>query len=445
MPGHRVNFLLICTDQQHWRAAGREDSFFVTPSLDALARESVVFSHAFCTTPQCSPSRASLYTGLYPHRTGVAGNTEAFDHNGNRVPPLSCDQATIADYLAPAGYMTGYFGKWHLGNEACHAARFTCADLGSDSKGDDHVTDQALRFLQSARSSESPFALFVNYRNPHDIYHINRGEPLSHPEDATQLPNSYHEEAFSGKPEPHSQFMSIDQGKVINSASDSRWRQYRELYREKVRLVDTEVGRLMAGLDQAGKLEDTVVFFTSDHGDMDTNHRLIFKGPFMYEHLLRIPLMIRLPRNGGWRDCTKTDGMAVIADLVPTMVELAGLSAPVCDGVSWASYLTGRDDGPQRDYVVCEYYSKQRWVNPIRTIRTRTHKYNLYIDHGEELYNLVTDPDELRNLADDSEHAVVKSGLRQRLDSWIEQTQDPFYSLKTTPHPGLAPQIRKGD
>ena len=107
--GSKPNILLIFSDQQHWRAMGFLDSFFETPHLDALAGESVVFENCFCTTPQCSPSRSSLLTGFYPSKTEVIGNVGAA--GGKQLA-----QETIGYELQSAGYRTGYFGKWHLGD-----------------------------------------------------------------------------------------------------------------------------------------------------------------------------------------------------------------------------------------------------------------------------------------------------------------------------------------
>ncbi|HNT88116.1 MAG TPA: sulfatase-like hydrolase/transferase, partial [Candidatus Hydrogenedentes bacterium] len=115
-PRPRPNIVFITTDQQHWRAYGAVDPFFDTPHIDGLARGGTVFTHAFCTTPQCSASRSSIYTGLYPHKTRVIGNIESVRHDGAPVPPLAEGTDTLGAKLRRAGYHTAYFGKWHLGN-----------------------------------------------------------------------------------------------------------------------------------------------------------------------------------------------------------------------------------------------------------------------------------------------------------------------------------------
>jgi arylsulfatase A-like enzyme len=167
---------------------------------------------------------------------------------------------------------------------------------------------------------------------------------------------------------------------------------------------------------------------------MDTNHKLIFKGPFMYEHMVRVPTTIRVPGAlGGIGHRRVADYDWVNVDLTPTLLDLAGADVPECHGQSAKPILTGTGVVRPRPFVIGQYYGKQTWVNPIRMIRTERFKLNVYIDHGEELYDLQNDPRELVNLADDPAHAEAKRQLRADLDRWIAEHDDPFYTLKTTP------------
>ena len=138
----KPNILLIFSDQQHWQAMGSVDPFFDTPSLDALARESIVFERSFCPTPQCSPSRSSLMTGFYPSATGVMGNMGAAGGH-----PLA--QPTLAVELSAAGYRTGYFGKWHLcfDQKDSNAHGFESAECLHGNGHDGEVADLAVRYL----------------------------------------------------------------------------------------------------------------------------------------------------------------------------------------------------------------------------------------------------------------------------------------------------------
>jgi arylsulfatase A-like enzyme len=280
----RPNILLIFSDQQHWHAMGFMDSFFDTPNLDALAGESVVFENSFCTTPQCSPSRSSLLTGFYPTKTGVMGNVGAA--GGQRLA-----QETIASELKSAGYRTGYFGKWHLGNEEIATKGWDQSNLKINDRANE---SKAVAFLRESAKSTKPVALFVSFNNPHDIYHFQRHR-MSRPDQRITLPPSWESETLADKPSVQKQFMLEDQGKVIWGRDRSLWEQYRDCYRSKNELYDSNVGAVLDELKKQGLWDNTIIIVTSDHGDMDANNRLIYKGPFMYEHMVRIPLMIRVP------------------------------------------------------------------------------------------------------------------------------------------------------
>lgn len=420
------NILFIMSDQQHWRAVGYRDRFFDTPHQDALAQDSFVFDNFFCTTPQCSPSRSSIFTGWYPSTTGVMGNVGAA--GGDNL-----EMETFGPRLQAGGYYTGYFGKWHLGDDAAANAGW---DEESRRTKDVETTPKAVDFIRQHAGAEKPFALIASYLDPHDIYRF-RQDMKDISGVSVQLPVSWSKETFDGKPPIHKQFMTEDQGTIIWGQEQKVWEYYHDYYRGKVRLYDNAVGELLQALKDSGAWENTIIIVTSDHGDMDTNHRLIFKGPFMYEHMVRIPLLIRVPSGcGGAAPRQVTDYQGVNADLAPTVLDLAGLTPHQCHGQSLKPMLMGTGELRQRDYVVSEYYSKQKWVNPIRMIRTPEFKYNPYILHGEEFYDLKNDPDELVNLAGDSAYAGKKKELKAALDKWIADSDDPFYSLHSTTREG---------
>ena len=413
-----LNILYLCSDQQHWQANGAVDPFFDTPHQDALAAESTVFENAFCTTPQCSPSRSSMLTGFYPHTTEMMNNSGALGGTDLKLP-------TIGTHLQKAGFKTALFGKWHLGDNPI-------ANKGWDEENkrakDPKITDMAVDFLNRHANSEHPWALFLMYLDPHDIYHYKPKESIVNTEDV-QLSESWKKQDFDSVPKVHREFMEINQGEFIVNSDEDSWKGYRDFYRQKVKLYDNHVGRVVNKLKESGLWENTIIVNTSDHGDMDTFHRLVFKGPFMYEHMMRIPLSLRLPNSKAPK---KTDYQWVNVDTVPTLLELAGADAIDCHGQSAAPILTGNGTLPKREFVIGQYYGKQTWVNPIRTIRTKDWKYNLYTDWGEELYNLTDDPEEIRNLAQDDKFDEVKRGLRQVLDQWMKDHDDPFYSFTTT-------------
>ena len=413
----RPNIVVITTDQQHWQAFGAADPFFETPHIDALAKSGTVFRSAFCTTPQCSASRSSLYTGFYPHTTQVIGNTNAVDHHGKAIAGLPTRFETLGSRLKEGGYHTAYFGKWHLGNKAHFATHFDQSDL--DGEAHDGASKSAIRYLRERRAhADRPFALFVNYVNPHDIYafgRLGRKATIDPPSLDVPHPESW-SESFAGKPPCQERFMREDQGAYMYGKPDVFWERYREFYREKCRLVDAQVGKILRELERGGLAEDTLVVFTSDHGDMDTQHRLIYKGPFMYEHMVRVPLMIRTPKQAAPK---ATEDFAVLTDIMPTLCAFAGLDCADSHGRSLHPFLTGAGTMPEREFVIGQYYNKQKWVNPIRMIRTKSLKYNRYLSHGEEFYDLVNDPHELVNLARDAGYGKRKAALGAELDRWM--------------------------
>jgi arylsulfatase A-like enzyme len=175
-------------------------------------------------------------------------------------------------------------------------------------------------------------------------------------------------------------------------------------------------------ISQRGLLERSVVVLTADHGDMDTHHRLIFKGPAPYEQLQRVPLAIRVPqRFGGTAPRVDTGSLISNADLFPTLLDFAGADVPPCDGLSLRGALSGADRRHARTEAVVQYPSPA-----IRTLRRDRCKYSLYETGAEMLFDLDSDPDELRNLAGNAEWQREKNDLRETLLSWCEEEGDSF-------------------
>lgn len=427
----KPNILFIFSDQQHWQAMGFEDATFNSPNLDRVASEGTVFTESFCTTPQCSPSRSSMMTGLYPSKTGVIGNI-------GQAGGTPLKTSTIGVYLQNAGYRTAYYGKWHLGKDPLGIAGWDddFGVTGPETGNDTEVTHRAIKFLQKQQNKNQPFALFLSYKDPHDIYHFSR-EVDPKPSASIELPLSWQLKDFSTVPEVQSQFMREDQGKVMNHATPKAWERYRELYREKVKLYDDEVGKVLKSLENIGKAGSTLLMLTSDHGDMDTHHRLIYKGPFMYEQMMRVPMIIRLPGYEKLSLAPRTlDFPTVNVDIAPTIADFAGITLKNTDGLSLKSLLTGQGKIPQRDFIIGEYFSKQQWINPIRMIRDKKFKYNLYAKNGEELYDMKNDPSEIHNLAKNESYQEEKAKMVAKLEAWMQLNADPFPSQSPTTRDG---------
>ncbi len=421
----RPNLLFVMTDQQRFPYLGAYGKVSVeTPAMDSIAKQGALFTHAFCSTPQCSASRSSIMTGLYPHSTRVMGNMGAAGGN-----PLSAEISSLGSIFRKADYRTAYFGKWHLGGDPRdHGFQFY--DRCGRGVGED-VVDKSVKFL---RGASEPFLLFSSFLNPHDIYRFARlKQTINRSKNRIQLPANLRDD-LSKKPHPQLQYLQEDQGKAVKGFTKKDWIDYLNVYEYLVEKVDRNIGKILAALRKRGLQKRTIIVFTSDHGDHTGGHGLPFKGPAMYEELVRIPLAISFPARISHGK--RVDELAVNVDLLPTLCDLANLPAPKrSHGRSLLPLLEGKKVA-WRDHVIVEYYSKQKWVNPVRMLRTKLWKYTRYRKWGEELYSLRDDPGELNNLARSDAHAAIKRKLSRILDEWIDKSADPFNSLFPTDRAG---------
>lgn len=431
LPGRRLvrpNILFLCSDQQHWEALGHVDPFFVTPNLDRLAAAGTRFPNAFCTTPQCSPSRSSMVSGRYPHRTGIQNN---YGLPGGK----KFVGRTIGHYLQATGYRTAWFGKWHLGQEEHLLSEW---NLWSFTEDDRRTAKQAKDYLREQSDSTQPFALFVSLLEPHGILKFKAADEEA-PDFEVPFDESFEKEDLSAKPPCQAHFEKYHCTKVSGKPLEV-WRKFRARYRRLVEELDENVGIVLGALEDAGLAENTIVVFTSDHGEMDTNHRLIFKGPFLYEHLVRIPAIVRLPESlGGVPGRVVSDHHLVNVDFVPTLLDFAGADPIETDGVSLRPALLGESHEP-RTTVIAQFHGKKTWICPARMIRTSTRKYVRYTNGWEELYDLERDPGELVDLSKSEEYAADKQLLATELEAWMTANDDPFptYEPREMPIPQRA-------
>ena len=424
----RPHFVFIFSDQQHFRATGCRDLHFHTPHWDAFARDGIRFDTAYCTTPLCSPSRATLMTGLMPHRCGVTNNG---------VP---LQQSTIAPRLQSAGYHTAYFGKWHLHAEPAAIAgwseqRGVCDEYVPPNRplSDSETRDAALDFLARAGALQQPCATFVSFDEPHGVYWVSprAGYGRQHCampplRDETRLPCSWH-----AGPDPtipvEALILPGQQEFLRTLANDEHaWRVYREVYRDRVAAFDTSLGAILNALRRHGLYDEALIVLTSDHGDMDAHHRLAFKGPAPYEELQRVPLAIKPPNS--WqtvRGRVDARSLVSLADLFPTLLEAAGTPLPPCDGLSLLPVLRGQNATHARDLAVVQWPG-----NAYRTIRQGAWKYSLFRTGAELLFNLDQDPYEECNLARAASGAGQAAQMRAALQRWCEAEADGFFSSK---------------
>lgn len=401
-PARRPNVLVFMTDQESALLPGPVQ----LPNRARLEPGAVKFTSAFCNTPQCSAARSSLLTGLEPHQTGVLTNVDG----SSLGKPLDSKLPTVGSVFQAAGYSTGYFGKWHLGGESEGLARFGFATHHPHRKDE----EDALQAAEWIRGQRGPWLAWVSIINPHDIYQLPKLLSEVQPRTGVLPPRTGLDD-LKGRPSEQREYVDKDQGRATREYTPEDWVRYRTYYCELVEAADRCLGTV---LDALPGLDSTVVVYTSDHGDALGEHGLPFKGPFMYEELISIPLWISAP-GAPLGKAPRTD-LVTQADLAPTLASLAGLT--------WPREVSGVDLTRQpndRTAVFLEYYAKQKWVNPIRTIRTRRWKLNWYDRGNKELYDLATDPYETRNRAGDAELKTVQADLEKRLTAWRKPLLGP--------------------
>ncbi len=464
-PPRRPNILFLWTDQHRGDTVPWAGNRVVqTPHFfQPLGERSFVFHRTYVTQPVCTPSRGSLMTGLWPHNHGSINNNVK----------LRDDCRTIAEHL-PSDYATAYYGKWHLGDEnnAQHgfrdwraiedvyrkfytneedlkhfsgyhqrlmAAGYPPDEASEDTRGAAvfsreiaaamperytkvaFLADEAEKFLHARRDGQ-PFILSVNSLEPHPPTY----GPLNELHDPATLPTG---PAFARRPDAPAKLVKRQLDKNAREgyknhpiSTEQDWRRLRANYYGLVSMVDRAYARIMRALEASGQADNTIVVYTSDHGDMCGDHCLMQKSNF-YEGSVHVPLAIHVP----WLSRSRVDFHTPIStvDLVPTLLELAGIEpAASIDGRSRASVLRDPSSFPAENITV-EWNDPE---NPAASGRSRITvdkwKLNLYTDDRPELFDLNTDPGERVNLADNPAHRDRVQRLTAELREWQQQTRD---------------------
>jgi arylsulfatase A-like enzyme len=397
-PERAPNVLFILTDQHRRDCVGAYGNPEIhTPNIDRIAREGVRFDRAYAAQPVCSPNRAAILTGLYPHTSGVWENCKGGWEDRVSLPK---SVPTMAEMLRPAGYDCGYFGKWHLGRRDAFE---TFPEYPGDGRGDNHyfgegadrrygvdvITDDAVRFV--ARERTRPFYVYVSLYPPHP--------PFS-------APQAY-----------------VDRYKHIEDRE-------KRVYYAMCTKVDEKVGELLAALDELEIAARTLVVFTTDHGhnfEQRWNHH---HKRLCYDAAARLPLVARMP--GVLPAGRVTDGLISSVDLTPTILGL--ISQPVPAG------LQGRDlsalaRGPTeqgRDYLFIENipFPFDRGKGEERCVMDKEWKLILSTQREPELYHVESDPDERQNRWEKMKDSPEVRRLTRELHAWARRTSD-----------SLAPQL----
>jgi N-acetylglucosamine-6-sulfatase len=432
------NIVFILTDDHRYDALGflKPQTFLETPNLDRLAAEGVHFKNGMVTTALCSPSRASIFTGLYAHQHRVVDNNHAID------PALTF----FPEHLQRAGYETAFIGKWHMGPEGDdpqpgfdHWVSFkgqgtylpSPSGLNVDGRRvpqagyiTDELTDYALRWLER-RKGDKPFMLFLSHKAVHSDFipadrHRGRyaGAPFRYP--ATMAPATPDQVRPRWVQDQRNSWHGVDY--PYHSRIDIA--DYYRRYAETLLAVDESAGRLMDHLQTRGVLESTLILYLGDNGFAFGEHGLIDKRT-AYEESIRIPMLARCPELFG--DAPRVvDQVVANIDMAPTLLSAAGLVPP--------KGLSGRDaiplaQGkavPWRDALLYEYYWERNFPQTptVHAVRGDRYKYIRY--HGvwdaDELYDLTVDPLEARNLIFSPGHEAVARQLNTRLFDMLAET-----------------------
>jgi arylsulfatase A-like enzyme len=436
---HR-NILILHTDAQmhDWLgAAGHPD--VQTPHLDQLAREGVRFAHAQACSGVCKPSRASLMTGRYPVGTGVTCLPQT----------LPASEMTMGRYFAAAGYDNGYFGKTHYGVEDAQMAadgwgtyfgvkqynqylaetgvnlrypekevkqkRARFWNLGQSSIPEEHyfekvVADRAMAFID--RERDRPFLCMTSWIAPHGPFTPpGRFAAMYYPSGLTLAPR--HDAEVENKPREFVDWVRQNQ----KYANEEELRQFLAMVYGLVSLVDEQVGRIMACLRERGLLESTLILFASDHGDYGTGYGIFGKSWNMIDPLIRIPLIARAPGSAGAGK--PFEGLVENIDLLPTMMEFAGLGVPrSVQGRSFWPLLEAKSFDAKQAAYSFNLHESTRGGLAQATIRSG--RWRLIVgDHGpDQLYDVANDPWNWVNLADRAEHRATVGELKDQLLRW---------------------------
>jgi N-acetylglucosamine-6-sulfatase len=439
---------MVLVDDMRWddmRVAGHP--FIDTPHMDRLAREGARFRNAFATTPLCSPSRASFLTGQYAHTNGIIDNTARPSHN-LRVFPLA---------LQAGGYRTGFFGKWHMGNDDSPRPGFDhwvampgqgeAIDPSLNVDGQrvhakgyttDLLTDYVEQFID--RPSDRPFLVYLAHKAIHpNVIQRDDGRVVPIPgQPGGFVAADRHRGRYAGRPMPRranafkppigkpALLRQIDDlpplgQKTATSDEEMRGRL------EMLLAVDDSLGRILGALERKGVLNDTMVVFTSDHGYFYGEHGLNEERRLAYEETIRIPLVIRYPR---WTTAGSTPAeMALSLDIAPTLLEVAGLQPDGgMQGRSLAPVLK-KNAREWRSSFLIEYFTDTVFPR-IRNmgyvaVRTARHKYINYreLQGMDELYDLDKDPYEATNIVDRPDGRETLQQMQAELRRLLEQTR----------------------
>lgn len=447
-----------------------KDSPCITPNLDRLASMGIRFRNAYTPNAVCSPARASLMTGLLPHNHGVVYVTHNVDRDQSC---LRLDKPHWAQKLMEAGYHTGYFGKWHIertenlqqfgwevnGGEWSQLYKNKKKELtggiaetpyslvrynedppGYDAKkvlyGVTALTPEkrmmgistalALDFLEDAMGREEPWCCFVSVKEPHDPFICGEEAFRQYDVDSLEVPENAFDD-FEGKPNVYKKASRVWKGMTLRERKEAM-----TCYYASVSEIDGQFGRLIRKVEEAGRLEDTLIVLTSDHGELLGAHGLYCKNISAFEEVYNIPLVMAGPNLGKGRVSQARVGLH---DLAQTLLEIAGCEAfPVPDSKAFTPLLYSPEKEDEYQKGFAEYFGG-RMLLTQRIVWDGLWKFIFNGFDFDELYNLQEDPWEMTNLAGREEYDEVVRRMCGQMWRMIRDTED--HSLYKSDYPIL--------
>lgn len=444
------NLLFLITDQQQ-AGTVKPGSPCQMPHLARLAADGTRFERCYAPNPICSPTRASLMTGLLPHSHGMVDVTHAVEPYRAELKP---GLPFWSQALQAAGYRTGYFGKWHIersnrleqfGFETYEVERYqqlqglverdtpmkirgTVQQKGYkdfllygvtgepvESTPEYQLYSRGIEFLQqAARESHRPWALFLSTEAPHDPYlapaaYYDRYDPAGLPQ-----PASFNDPLLD-RPAIYRRIQRVWQ--------QLDWPQFARAtacYYAACSLIDDQIGRLLAALRHLGQEENTLIVFTSDHGDYMGAHRLMLKGIPAFEEVYRVPLILRGPGVPAGR---QVEQVTSLIDLAPTLVQLTTGGSFPGHGRSLLPLLQQQPAPAWQDEAFAECHG-QRFFYTQRILWRDRYKYVFNGFDQDEFYDLDVDPHEQHNLVDEAGYRPVLEEMAGRMWGIIQQTGD---------------------
>ncbi len=444
----KKNIVFILSDDHRYDAVSfmHFNSFLKTPNLDKMATEGVNFKNAFVSTSLCSPSRATILTGMYAHQHGVVDN----------MSPVRSNLTYFPQYLQKLGYETAFIGKWHMGEMKGDASPRKGFDKWISFKGQgvyynpefnidgkkvkrkgyitDILTDYAIDWINKKR--DKPFFLYLSHKAIHALFRPARqdsnkfeNEKVPHPASMADTPENY-----KGKPRwvklQRNSWHGVDYMYYGEYDFDSFYKRYCETLLS----LDRNIGRLLDDIKKKGLEKNTIIFYMGDNGFVFGEHGLIDKR-HMYEESIRVPLFAYAPGLIKPRVVTQ---MIQNIDIAPTILDIAGIKKVPKQMVGMSFYpLMKGEPVKWRKEIFYEYYWERAFPQTPTTFGVRTNRYKYIFYHGvwdtNELYDLQNDPHEMHNLINDKKYAGLVNKLEDDLFNWLDSTKGMYIPLRRGP------------